>query len=99
MNLFNAYVGKHLTVSWDDDRDYAHWFPNVFLFSEYRIIDSWLDLHPKRRGTRRFVRMWLKEEQRKMILKGREARVGSFDPGPVRIKESYVRKLAEKEKR
>ena len=86
MNLFVAFKGKHLVVSELDDNQYCYWYPDVNHASEYRVIDAWLDVHPRRRGTRRFVRAWLKEEQRRAGLKLREARVGSFDPGPVKVK-------------
>jgi hypothetical protein len=93
VNLFNAYVGKHFTVSSEDDARWAEAYPLVNREMEYMFIECWLAEHQNRRGTVRFVSGWLKKAQRDYLAYSKEARVGSFDPGPVRIKAAALERI------
>lgn len=77
MSLFVIFSGRHIEVSELDWNDWGATFPNVDLEQEFRFIDDWLSDHPKRRGTNRFIKNWLKAEQRKSVGKAKEVMVGA----------------------
>lgn len=82
--MFCAYQGKRLEVSEELLAEICDWFPEVDVREELFQMDWWLSSHPRRRGTKRFIRNWFaraerqrQREMRKMIELNRELYVGS----------------------
>lgn len=97
MNKHLAYSGKHISVDVVDYEDWVELYPHVILQPELRFMDDWLSEHPKRRGTVRFIKNWLKAEERKATARNAEARVGAGPSlGTVRVKPEYLARVKAK---
>jgi hypothetical protein len=76
--MFLAFDGKHLRVGEVERLVFQAIYPHVDILQECRFMDEWLEAHPKRRGTRRFIQNWLKTEERKAARPNPELTVGSM---------------------
>lgn len=102
MNII--YSGMFFSVTEDEFYDYEKTFPGVGIAQELRRMDSWCRANPRRRkkNWKRFIENWLGKTRRDLLAvelrsnvrsykAAQEARVGSFEHVPVRVKESLRR--------
>ena len=81
--MFVAYEGEWLTVGESLLAEICDFFPELDVREELRQMEWWLSEHPRRRGTRRFVKNWMakaerqrQREMRKQMEIQRELMVG-----------------------
>lgn len=87
---FMKYKFKHFELDEFEMEGFIETYPSVEVWNELGMMDDWLESNPRRRkkNIRRFIKNWLKSEQRKASARNIEAKVGMgpSDYSTVRLK-------------
>ena len=80
--LFQAFAGKHLSVSYGFDAHLRKTFPGCDLHEQYLLADLWLEANPRLRWRNqpRGLANWLTKNLRHAPKAAAEAKVGTVDP-------------------